>query len=31
MYEALREIAAHLRQGDFLPDGILYKHITEGS
>jgi hypothetical protein len=22
---ALRDIAAHLRQGDFLPDGLLYR------
>ena len=25
MMEALREIAAHLRQGDFLPGGVLYE------
>jgi hypothetical protein len=22
---ALREVAAHLRQGDYLPDGVLYR------
>ena len=28
MVQALRDIAAHLRQTDLLPTGILYKHIT---
>jgi hypothetical protein len=28
--EALRDIAAHLRQGDFLPGGRLYEHEQGG-
>ncbi len=27
---ALRDMAAHLRQGDFLPDGVLYREETAG-
>jgi hypothetical protein len=28
--EAMRDVVAHLRQGDFLPAGILYRDEIEG-
>lgn len=28
--QALREVAAHLRQGDLLPSGVLYRQLVEG-
>ncbi len=27
---ALRDVAAHCRQGDFLPGGVLYEDEVEG-
>jgi hypothetical protein len=31
MFQALRDIAAHLRQTDFLPGSILFDNLTERS